>query len=53
MIEKKILNETWKIVSSDIFYLMGKQFSIIIDTYSKYIEISKLTDMSQDSLWYS
>lgn len=50
MLKKEIPNESWEIVSSDIFYLMGEQYLIIVDTYSKYIEISKLPNQSKESV---
>ena len=49
MIPKEIPKEPWEIVASDIFYLLGKQFVLVVDTYSKYVEINELHDLTTES----
>lgn len=50
MLKKEIPNEAWEILSSDIFFLLGEQYLIIVDAYSKYIEISRLPDQTTESV---
>ena len=47
MIEKTIPKNPWKIVATDIFYQLGKKFLIIVDTYSKFVEMQSLNDLSK------
>ena len=49
MIEKPIPKNPWEIVASDIFYLLGKRFIIVVDTYSKFVDLQHLSDLSAES----
>ena len=49
MIKKEIPDEPWEILASDIFYLLGKHYVMIVDTYSKYIEIRDLKDLTTET----
>lgn len=42
MIIKEIPKEPWEILAIDIFFLLGNRYIIVVDTYSKFIEIDKL-----------
>lgn len=49
MLRKKLPRKPWEILATDIFFLLGKQYVIIVDTYSKYIEIDKLNDVKVET----
>ena len=46
MIPHNIPNGPWKKVGCDIFYLCGKTYLLVVDYFSKFIEIAELLDSS-------
>ncbi|XP_031555524.1 uncharacterized protein LOC116292364 [Actinia tenebrosa] len=46
MIATKPPDLPWMQVASDIFYLEGHNYILTVDYYPKYIEVTKLTDMT-------
>lgn len=49
MIIKEISKEMWEILATDIFFLLGNRYIIVVDTYRKFIEIDKLNDMTTET----
>lgn len=49
MIEKVIPKGPWEIVATDIFFLRGKKYILVVDTYSKFIDMKILNDLSAES----
>lgn len=41
MTSKQVPQNPWEILPTDLFYLLGKNYVIVVDTYSKYIEVEK------------
>ncbi|XP_015121249.1 uncharacterized protein LOC107044027 [Diachasma alloeum] len=46
MICKEVPNGPWEIVFADIFFLYGNPYILIVDAYSKYVEIKQLRNLS-------
>ena len=49
MIEKEIADKPWEIVATDIFFLCGQPYLLLVDTFSKFVEIDKLPDLTSKS----
>lgn len=49
MIEKTIPRNPWEIVASDIFFLLGKKYIIVVDTFSKFVDIQNLNDLTTET----
>ncbi|XP_063233061.1 uncharacterized protein K02A2.6-like [Bacillus rossius redtenbacheri] len=45
-IDKEIPGRPWQIVAIDIFHFQGKDYLLLVDTYSKYPEFSHLPNLS-------
>lgn len=45
MIEKEIPQRPWEILSIDIFFLYSKPYILLVDAYSKYVEIQPLNNL--------
>lgn len=43
---KEIADSPWQYLATDIFYLCGKQYILVVDSYSKYVEIQELENLS-------
>ncbi|XP_030031283.2 uncharacterized protein K02A2.6 [Manduca sexta] len=51
MIEKEIPEGPWQIVATDIFFLYRNPYILVVDAYSKFVEIEKLSSLSaQDTI---
>lgn len=46
MICKEIPSGPWEIVSADIFFLNGNPYILIVDAFSKYVEIKRLNNLT-------
>ena len=46
MIPSEMPTRPWELVSTDLFSLDGEDFLLIVDSYSQYIEIAKLSNTS-------
>ncbi|KFM57554.1 Transposon Ty3-I Gag-Pol polyprotein, partial [Stegodyphus mimosarum] len=46
MICKEIPNGPWEVLGTDLFYFQGRDYLIVIDYFSKYVEIGHLEDLS-------
>ena len=46
MMSSEVPTRPWEIVSTDLFCLEGEDFLLIVDSYSQYIEIAKLSNTS-------
>ena len=49
-IAHEIPNAPWIKVASDVFHLFGHHYVIVVDYYSKYIEIEHIADMTTSSV---
>lgn len=49
LIQRELPNEPWEILATDIFFLHGKQYLIVVDMFSKYVEVEELSDLMAES----
>lgn len=49
MLLKEIPKEPWEILATDIFYLGNRRYIMVVDTYSKYVELEMLEDMTAET----
>lgn len=40
----------WEVIAADIFEFNGKQFLLVVDYYSKFVEVSHLTNLQSNTL---
>ena len=51
MLPSPVSNLPWAMAASDIFAFEGHHYLVLVDYYSKYIEVTKLNDLtSQDTI---
>ena len=50
LINREVPDGPWETLGVDIFYYQGSEFLLIIDYFSKYVEVAKLRDMSSSSV---
>ena len=49
LISHGIPDRTWAKVDSDIFHVRGKNFIVVVDYYSKFLEVENVPDMTPES----
>lgn len=50
MLVRDIPNRPWSVLGSDTFYFRGNNYVIVVDYFSKFVEIAHLRDMTTTSL---
>ena len=50
MITHEMAERPWQIVATDLFYLKGETYLLIVDTWSKFPEVYKLKDTSSQQV---
>lgn len=50
MISHDIPKSPWQKVAADVFYLRGDNYLLLIDYFSKYVELSKLSSTKSDTI---
>ena len=53
LLPHEIPDTPWSAVAADIFYHSGKDYLLVVDYYSKYVEIAKLQSKTSDSVVYA